>query len=86
MPRISEFYGIAVSMYYDDHAPPHVHASYGGQRASIAINPIRRLRGTLTPRALALVADWIALHQGELQENWERVQRHEAPRPIAPLD
>jgi Domain of unknown function (DUF4160) len=26
MPRISQFYGIAIYMYYRDHAPPHVHA------------------------------------------------------------
>ena len=29
MPRISEFYGIAIYMYYQDHGPPHVHAIYG---------------------------------------------------------
>jgi hypothetical protein len=29
MPRISEFYGILVYMYYRDHAPPHFHAIYG---------------------------------------------------------
>jgi hypothetical protein len=25
MPRISEFFGIAIYMYYRDHAPPHFH-------------------------------------------------------------
>ncbi|MHC4473302.1 MAG: DUF4160 domain-containing protein, partial [Planctomycetota bacterium] len=28
MPRISEFFGIAVYMYFDDHSPPHFHARY----------------------------------------------------------
>ena len=26
VPRISAFYGIAIYMYYPDHAPPHFHA------------------------------------------------------------
>ena len=28
MPEISLFYGIRVTMYYDDHNPPHFHAEY----------------------------------------------------------
>ena len=30
MPEISRFYGIVISMYYDDHNPPHFHVRYGG--------------------------------------------------------
>jgi len=26
MPRISEFFGIVIAMYYNDHSPPHFHA------------------------------------------------------------
>src|SRR5208283_614651 len=37
MPRISQFYGIAVYMYYRDHAPPHFHAIYGDDEAIIDI-------------------------------------------------
>ena len=33
MPRISIFFGIVVYMYYDDHNPPHFHASYEGLEA-----------------------------------------------------
>ena len=32
MPEISRFYGIVIKMYYSDHAPPHMHAEYGGQQ------------------------------------------------------
>ena len=28
MPEISLFYGIRVTMYYDNHNPPHFHAEY----------------------------------------------------------
>lgn len=33
MPEISLFYGIRVTMYYEDHNPPHFHAEYNGQKA-----------------------------------------------------
>ena len=29
MPRISDFNGITIFMYYSDHDPPHFHAAYG---------------------------------------------------------
>jgi hypothetical protein len=29
VPRIREFYGIVIEMYYGDHPPPHFHARYG---------------------------------------------------------
>ena len=29
MPEISRFLGIVISMYYDEHNPPHFHAEYG---------------------------------------------------------
>ena len=31
MPRLSEFYGIVVYMYWSDHQPPHFHAIYAGE-------------------------------------------------------
>jgi hypothetical protein len=33
MPEISLFFGIKVTMYYDDHNPPHFHADYNGHKA-----------------------------------------------------
>lgn len=32
MPEISLFYGIRVTMYYEDHNPPHFHAEYNGNQ------------------------------------------------------
>ncbi len=29
MPRISQFFGVVIYMYYNDHPPPHFHAEYG---------------------------------------------------------
>jgi hypothetical protein len=42
MPEISLFYGIRVTMYYDDHNPPHFHAEYNGNKAIIEILGLNR--------------------------------------------
>lgn len=28
LPKISEFYGVAIRMYFNDHGPPHFHAEF----------------------------------------------------------
>lgn len=65
MPKLSEFFGIAIYMYWGDHGPPHFHARYGREKASIAIEDLSILAGGLPPRALGLVIEWAALHKGE---------------------
>jgi len=35
MPRLSEFYGIAICMYFADHNPPDFHAIYAEHEALI---------------------------------------------------
>ena len=41
VPEISRFFGIIIAMYYNDHAPPHFHVRYGGERALIGIETLR---------------------------------------------
>jgi len=85
MPTISTFFGIVIRMYYDDHAPPHFHAYYGDDAASVAIDTLAVLEGRLPRRALAMVLEWAAEHRGELKGNWARAEGHEALERIAPL-
>ena len=86
MPRISEFFGIIVSMFYLDHAPPHFHAVYGEHEAMISIDPIRLLEGRLPRRALSLVIEWAALHQDELRQDWQLAREELTLKKIAPLE
>ena len=58
MPELSRFFGIIIAMYYNDHAPPHFHAKYGGGQVSIRIDTGEVLEGDLGPRALRLVEEW----------------------------
>ncbi|HZW33848.1 MAG TPA: DUF4160 domain-containing protein [Isosphaeraceae bacterium] len=41
MPRVSQFYGIAIYMYYNDHAPPHFHAEYAEDEALFTIDTLQ---------------------------------------------
>jgi hypothetical protein len=85
VPELSRFYGIVVSMYYDDHPPPHFHAKYGSERAEFGIDPPGLLKGQLSPRALALVMEWAWLHRGELLDAWQDREQGRRPRKIEPL-
>ena len=40
MPTISSFFGIAIRMYFDDHAPPHFHAYYANEVVVVDIHPL----------------------------------------------
>ena len=85
MPRIAEFYGIAIYMYHREHGVPHFHALYGEHEAVIAIRGLRVLEGRLPRRALALVRAWGKLHGEELERDWELARGRRPLRPIAPL-
>ena len=85
MPTISVFYGIVVRMYFNDHSPPHFHARYGEDEATIEIESLRVLAGTLPKRALDLVTPWAAAHRAELLGNWRRCRENTAPAKIEPL-
>lgn len=84
MPRISAFYGISIWMYWNEgsHARPHFHARYAGQAASVDFTGAV-IAGSLSRRALVLVAEWAVLHENELAANWERARRDE---PLEPID
>ena len=86
MPRISEFFGIAIYMYYKEHAPPHFHAIYAQYDAAISIDPLEVLEGDLPRRARSLVFEWADMYQEELRSNWELARAAEPLRRIPPLE
>ena len=72
-------------MFFDDHNPPHFHASYGEYQVLIDINSLAVFAGILPPRALGLVIEWATQHQDELLINWERAKGQESLSKIEPL-
>jgi len=61
MLESASFFGIVISMYYNDHVPPHFHARYAEHEAEVAIESLQVLNGSLPRRALALVLEWVAV-------------------------
>ncbi len=86
MPRISEFYGIAIYMYYRDHAPPHFHAIYGEHEAKVDIASAAIVEGKLPRKARALVTEWAAAHSVELQRNWDLARGGQPLTVVEPLE
>jgi hypothetical protein len=85
MPLISEFFGIKIYMYWEEHTPPHFHAEYGGRTILVDIKEGVVLRGAFPFKQLKFVLAWCELHEEELMENWELATKHEKIQPIEPL-
>ena len=73
MPVLSRFYGIVISMYFQqaEHNPPHIHAIYGEDMAAVDIQTGEILEGHLPPKALSMVCEWIDLNREDLLRMWE---------------
>jgi hypothetical protein len=68
MPTLSKFYGIRISVRTSElnHPLPHFHARYAEFEASIALDPLQVLAGTLPRRAMDLTLLWAGQHRAEL--------------------
>ncbi len=85
MPEISLFYGIRVTMYWNDHNPPHFHAEYSNYKAVILIEDGAILEGHLPKRQLKFVLAWTEIHKDELMQNWELAKDNKPLMRINPL-
>ncbi|MCX7950164.1 MAG: DUF4160 domain-containing protein [Treponemataceae bacterium] len=86
MPLISEFYGIKIYMYWNDHVPPHFHAEYNGFHIMVHILEGSVLKGVFPLKQLQLVEKWVTLHRGELLNNWNRAKENREILHILPLE
>jgi len=87
MPTISMFYGIIIRMYFapDEHNPPHFHVYYNEFKATIELDTLEIMQGSLPRKQLRLVQAWAELHLDELKANWQIAMNGENPYKIAPL-
>ncbi len=87
MPEISRFFGIVIKMIFNDsdkHHKPHVHVYYGEYEASVALDG-EVLDGKLPTKQYRLVSGWLALHEDELYEAWNKAVRSIPFDKIEPL-
>jgi hypothetical protein len=85
MPEICRFLGIVITMYFEDHNPPHFHVRYEEFRALLGIDPLELRDGSLPPRVLGLVMEWAEMHQADLMKNWTSLAAEGKFSRIAPL-
>ena len=73
MPILSRFYGIVIRMYFQqaEHNPPHIHAIYGDDVAEVDIQTGEIIEGSLPPKALSMVREWIEINRKDLLQMWE---------------
>ena len=76
MPEISRFLGIIISMYFDEHNPPHFDVRYNEYRASMGIHDLNVIAGSLPAKIRGLVEEWAEIHQMELLRMWETKEFH----------
>lgn len=85
MPTISMFRGIKIYINWNDHQPPHFHATYAGQDMIVSINDLEIIEGEIQSKQQKMVLGWAAFHQEELLENWALAEKKQELFPIDPL-
>lgn len=85
MPKISEFFGICIYVYFRDHNPPHFHVIYSEHKAAIKIDDLTIIEGKLPPRVYGMVVEWATMHQVELMDNWNKAAIPTSLEKIQPL-
>lgn len=87
MPIVSQFYGIIISMYFNDtdrHHLPHIHVQYAEYRCSVDFDG-NILSGTIPNKQKKLIIAWIELRKEELITLWNMLQSGNGTFTIAPL-
>ena len=85
MPELCRFYGIIIRMFWEDHPPPHFHATYGNNEALVDILTGEIIAGSLPLGARSLVRQWTELHREELVADWNLASTLQPLRRIEPL-
>ncbi len=82
MPEISRFFGIVITMYFNEHNPPHFHVRYNSFEAQFDLTEGVFYKGVLPSRQARLVLAWYEIHKEELMELW----RTKSFKNIKPLE
>ena len=76
MPEICRFLGIVISMYFNEHNPPHFHVRYNDYRAVMDIRTLNVLDGQFPAKVRGLVEEWAELNRQELLSMWNSKEFH----------
>jgi hypothetical protein len=87
MPALSMFFGLIIGISYapKEYNPPHIHAEYQGEDATVDISSGAVIDGYLSPRHLRFVQARIEIHKEELFADWNLCRNGEEPFKTDPL-
>ena len=63
-------------MYFEDHAPPHVHVVDGEDEALVAIQTRIVIRGRVSGRVLDAALNYVAANEAALMQQWAAFGGH----------
>jgi len=73
MGRLHTIGKIVITVYANDHLPPHFHAIHRDFEAQIEIDTLTILRGTLSPAARKSVFEWARGNIAKIRAEWNRI-------------
>ena len=73
MPTIKDFGGFRITMYFEDHNPPHFHIVSPTQEAVVEIATLTVIAGTMTSARLRTALAWAAENRQLLIRKWNEL-------------
>jgi hypothetical protein len=64
---------IIITVYANDHVPPHFHAVHPDFEAQIEIDTMTILRGSLPPAVRRQVLEWASANIVRIRTEWNRI-------------
>ncbi len=84
MPEICRIGRLVITMWPNDHLPPHFHVRHARGEAMVGIDPVRLIEGRLRPSDRRTIVAWARAHRVELQADWDLLRSGKRPHRIAP--
>ncbi len=71
MPTVKDFGAFRISLFFEDHNPPHVHVIGTDFHALVAIANAKVIRGSIPSRHARRALRWIGENREALMSYWD---------------
>lgn len=74
MPTIAIVEGVRITIYLNDHLPPHLYAFFSGQEAKLSIVTGEVLSGALPRAKLKGIRAWLDANREQVSYVWREIR------------